>query len=1356
MRPRHLSIFLLILVGSLFTSTILYAQDFSNKGKDFWVAYTGHIDGLTSRMALYLTSEYNTSGTVEVNGNVIPFTITAYNVTTVQLTKTTTPSNAVAYNDQSEGIVGNKGIHIISLNPIVAYAHILNAARSGSTLVLPTNVLGREYIVASYKTVGSTNQHYAEFAVIATEDNTTIEVTPTDKDLNSTKQAGVPFQVLMQKGEVYQYQSTGDLTGTAIKSVATSTSPCKKIAVYSGSTWTALGCTTASSGDNLYQQLFPSSAWGKTYYTSPAINKSFDLFRIIVQDPNELVYVNGVALDKNTIVNGRFYEISTAGNNTYRIITAAKPISVLQYFITQNCDNITGDPEMITLNPIEQTLSDITIMSAKSDLTPPNTNITAHYLNIIFKTSALSSLKIDGLSPNAIPVTMGTSGYSYIQENVTASTNTNPSHRVVSDSGFICIAYGFGNVESYGYNAGANVRDLYQTLTVNNPLGVVKLPASCKGTPFKVNMTLPYIPTLIKWIIPTYTDTPTTYNPVPIDSSIVNGKSIYTFTLNNSIVFDSVGTFNVQVIVNNPTSDGCSGEQQIDFDLIIYGPPSVGNLITSTNCISDSILMKDQTLIAKDDRKIISYNWDIGDGIFHNAQNYAILPNWAGKYTIKYFVITDIGCLSDTITKEVLIDSVPKVNFIIPSITCISKDIIFKDATLSTGTATLDKWIWNFGDSSQVDTLLNNGNLTHVFDSLKNYTVKLSVTTLNGCLSSKQQTFSNNPNPVVGFILPEICLEDAFAQFTDTTKIAGSANAFSYKWNFGDLGNTMYPNTDIVANPKHRYQAPGDYKVILQVTSVTGCVGIDTSDFTVNGSIPKAGFKVVNESALCSNKEVEFVNNSKVDIGSVGKLIVFWDFDGDLNDTTIDENPTIGKSYKHLYKNFQFPNKMNFTIKLMAYSGGSCADDSITSVAIVPPPQTASTITSKDYVCLFDTLNVNAKVVGGVAPFVYTWSTSNGNASFTGNTLHGITAGTVDISLKMVDPKQCVYAFDTIKNIVIRAIPTAILLAGDTVICNGDKVTLKGAGSSYFKWLLNNVQFYESSVDTIATDLKGYYKLIVNDGKCNSLASDSILLKPLDIPIYSIHYNPIICTNTPLDIQTDATDKSFIHFVWDFGDSSSYAKANPNNHSYKKSGTYLVKLNITNDYCKKYEYQLIGDSIKVIDPVSPSNFTLFILADVDSLLSPFKKDSGYSVYRWDPMTYLSDALIPTPHFRSNKSIEYILNRIDPVTACKVEDIYKVEVSPDVIVSIPKAFTPNGDNLNDLLKIEYGAGLKMFNGIKIFNRFGKIVYLSTNLSDGWDGKLNGIDQEMDAYTYLIDYITYKDEHITKTGSVILIR
>ena len=104
---------------------------------------------------LYITSDVNASGTVDVNGTTTSFTVTANQVTTVQLTPTSSPSNALAYNAQVEGIGSKKGIHIISNNPVVVYSHILNSARSGSTLVIPTNVLGKEYYTSTYKSVGA-------------------------------------------------------------------------------------------------------------------------------------------------------------------------------------------------------------------------------------------------------------------------------------------------------------------------------------------------------------------------------------------------------------------------------------------------------------------------------------------------------------------------------------------------------------------------------------------------------------------------------------------------------------------------------------------------------------------------------------------------------------------------------------------------------------------------------------------------------------------------------------------------------------------------------------------------------------------------------------------------------------------------------------------------------------------------------------------------------------------------------------------------------------------------------------------------------------------------------------------------
>jgi len=526
--------------------------------------------------------------------------------------------------------------------------------------------------------------------------------------------------------------------------------------------------------------------------------------------------------------------------------------------------------------------------------------------------------------------------------------------------------------------------------------------------------------------------------------------------------------------------------------------------------------------------------------------------------------------------------------------------------------------------------------------------------------------------------------------------------------------------------------------------------------FTVNGSYPTALFQIVNDTALCSNKEVEIINKSIVDVGAIGKLIIFWDNDGNLLDTTVDENPVFNKSYKHIYKNFSFPSKMNFKIKMFAYTGGVCVKDTSSIITIVPPPTSIIIASAKDYTCLYDTLSFRAVVQGGLGPFTYQWKTDNAAAVFKDNILSGVAPGNVKIALTAKDIKQCTYDFDNLKLLEVKTIPTAILKAKDTVICNEDPITIKGEGNYLFKWILNDAILYASETDTFSTSTEGVYKLKVNDGQCNSLLSDPIYIRKLVIPKYTLSYNSAICINTPLALNTNAIDAKNIYFKWDFGDTKIFDKAKANSHSYAATGSYVVKLAITNDYCPKYEQFLQGDSVKVVLPVSPSTFTLFVLADIDTVLSPLRKDPGYTQFAWNPSTYLSNSLIEHPLFRSTKSINYTLTRTEVLTACKVDDIYKIDVSNDVVISIPKAFTPNGDNLNDILKIQYGAGLKTFNFLKIFNRWGNIVFQTTNLNQGWDGNVNGNPQEMDAYTYFISYITYKDEAISKTGSFILLR
>lgn len=837
-----------VLILSLFMFAVAgfqsaQGQDYSNKGKDFWVIYLGHIDGTTSRLALYISSDQNATGTMSVNGSVTTFSVTANQVTTLRLTSTSNPANSVALNTQVAGVGTNKGIHIVTDNPVVVYAHELNAARSGSTLVLPTNVLGREYYVASYASTASNNNSKSEFAICATEDNTTVEITPKQADANNGHPANVPFQVTLNKGDVYQYQSanSGDLTGSYIKSISANNAPCKPISVFAGSTWTAMGCANAGSGDNLYQQMFPLVAWGQTYITAPFLLRSYDIFRIMVKDPATVVSVNGTPLPLSSLINNAYYEINTIGNNTPRIITSTIPVCVFQYVITMNCDNNNvGDPEMIALNPIEQTLTSTTVLSARNDLTPPNTNITRHFLNIITKTANLSSLKIDGAAPVALPVAIANTAYSYVREEVTASTLNNPTHQITSDSGFLAIAYGFGNVESYGYNAGTNVRDLYQYISIQNQYATVPFPAACKNAPFDFSIIFPYQPTSINWDFNGLFPNVTLTNPVYDQTFTVNGKQLYLYKLPNPYTITNTGSYPVKVTAQNPTPDGCSGTQEITYTLQVFDPP-VADFIAPPVCFPNPVQFTDNSTTGG--RPVIQRYWEFGDNTTGNSYNPTHTYSTAGSYTARYALITDVGCLSDTTSRTVTVNPLPTAS--LSGNTTVCKDDASPNITFTgaSGTApyTFTYTVNNGAPQTVTSTSGNSATVavpTNTAGTFVYSLVSVSDGTSTHCSQNQSGsvTVTVNPLPTASIAGSTTVCKDAAAPNVVFTGAGSTAPyTFTYRINGGSPVQVSTTSGNSVSVPVST-SAPGTYVYeLLNVSdgASTHCGQTQTGSVTI-------------------------------------------------------------------------------------------------------------------------------------------------------------------------------------------------------------------------------------------------------------------------------------------------------------------------------------------------------------------------------------------------------------------------------------------------------------------------------------------------------------------------------------------
>ena len=335
---------------------------------------------------------------------------------------------------------------------------------------------------------------------------------------------------------------------------------------------------------------------------------------------------------------------------TPNLIESDKPIMVAQFITTADKGgNVTGgqgDPEMIYLSPVEQTINKVTLYST------PNYKILTHYANLVIPKGGASTLKIDGVAPTVTPISHPQdANYYYYQ----LPLKSGP-HTFQSDSGFNAIAYGYGGAESYGYNAGANVKDLFQFLSLGNDYSSTSTsqPNACLNSPFRISITLPYKPLSVKWTIPNYQEVYDT-SPKEDTSFVKSGRIVYQYKLPLTYSYSSPGIYPVKVIINNPTLDICSFNQYDYFDVDI----KVNESITSNfgwnhnGFVKDPVSFYDST--NTNGRTILQYYWDFGDGDTSMIVNPIHTYKKSGKYTVKLTLLTDNNCSSIALSKTITI-----------------------------------------------------------------------------------------------------------------------------------------------------------------------------------------------------------------------------------------------------------------------------------------------------------------------------------------------------------------------------------------------------------------------------------------------------------------------------------------------------------------------------------------------------------------------------------------------------------------------------------------------------------------------------------------------------------------------------
>ncbi len=140
-------------------------------------------------------------------------------------------------------------------------------------------------------------------------------------------------------------------------------------------------------------------------------------------------------------------------------------------------------------------------------------------------------------------------------------------------------------------------------------------------------------------------------------------------------------------------------------------------------------------------------------------------------------------------------------------------------------------------------------------------------------------------------------------------------------------------------------------------------------------------------------------------------------------------------------------------------------------------------------------------------------------------------------------------------------------------------------------------------------------------------------------------------------------------------------------------------------------------------------------------------------YNWMPFSNLNNSGIPNPIATISKQEEY---KVEMKTAagCVTVDTVLVRVHTDKAIYVPNAFSPNGDGVNDILKVNL-VGFSRLNNFVVYNSFGYIIYNSNDINRGWDGR-DWWGIRAGTYRWYVSATDANNQVTTKTGSVLLVR
>ena len=541
----------------------------------------------------------------------------------------------------------------------------------------------------------------------------------------------------------------------------------------------------------------------------------------------------------------------------------------------------------------------------------------------------------------------------------------------------------------------------------------------------------------------------------------------------------------------------------------------------------------------------------------------------------------------------------------------------------------------------------------------------------------------------------------------------------SFLWDFGD------GNTSSEQNPTHTYTTAGIYTLKLVVNPGGSCLDSTTSELRVfPGFFPG----ITDNSPMCKSIPVQFNDATTLNYGSVNSWK--WDFGIAVttNDTSRLRNPA-----------FTFDTAGTYDVTLMVGSDRGCLDTLVKTIRIVDRAEFL--LPNDTLICSIDTFQIKASAssLGTVV-----WS-----PNYMINDVNSFTPlVSPDVTTTYTALFQDSFGCSATETITINVVNNVTLRAGiDTTVCRTDTFILTlNSNALKYTWTPSLTLNNGSIKNPVATPTAALtnYRVRGTIGKC--FTEDDIEVKTVPYPAANAGKDTTICFGNSLQLQ--ATGGSV--YTWRpnrYLNSSTIS--NPVSQNPVVDIRYIVEVRDVLG-CPKPAFDTINVTVAQIMADAGPGDTSIVLGQPLQLTA-----SGSTFYSWIPVTWLNNPTILNPISMPQDNIEYVV-KVSNAQGCFDLDSINVKVfkiDPDLLV--PTGFSPDGDGNNDVFR-PILIGMKSLDLFKVYNRWGQLVYSTTQAGAGWDGKFGGAPQSAGSFVWFAEGTNYLGKKINKKGSVILIR